>query len=153
MRSAHQQRVDEFMRLAGQELPTVPTVPSDEVRLLRAKLIFEEAMETIKALGVSIVDEMNYAPLLDELQFKITGPMDIVEVVDGCCDTIVVTTGTLSAIGVSDEAMQRAIDESNLAKFGPGGYRRDDGKWIKPPDHKAPDIMALLIEQGYQPAA
>jgi predicted HAD superfamily Cof-like phosphohydrolase len=152
MRSAHQQRVDEFMRLAGQELPTVPTIPSDEVRLLRAKLILEEAIETIHALGVTVIDECGYAPLVDELTFKITGPMDIVEVVDGCCDTIVVTTGTLSAIGVSDEAMQQAIDESNLAKFGPGGHRRDDGKWIKPPDHKAPDILALLTEQGYKAA-
>ena len=49
-RSEHQQRVDEFMRLAKQNLPAVPTEPSEEVRLLRAKLIFEEAVETIRAL-------------------------------------------------------------------------------------------------------
>jgi predicted HAD superfamily Cof-like phosphohydrolase len=150
MRTQHQQRVDEFMRLAGQELPAVPTteVP-DEIRLLRARLILEEALETIEALGIDM--NMRCDPFkvcIGNLDLEISRPMNLVEVVDGCCDTIVVSTGTLSAFGVSDDPVQRAIDESNLAKFGPGGYRRDDGKWIKPPDHRPPNILKLLEDQG-----
>lgn len=32
-KTEHQQRVEEFMRLAGQEVPDRPTIPSEEVRL------------------------------------------------------------------------------------------------------------------------
>lgn len=43
-----------------------------------------------------------------------------------------------------DVIPQQLVDENNLAKFGPGGYRRDDGKWIKPPGHKPPAIAKAL---------
>ncbi len=49
--SSHQQRVEHFMRQARQPLPEEPSIPSEEIRRLRAKLILEEALETIKALG------------------------------------------------------------------------------------------------------
>lgn len=148
MRTAHQQRVDEFMRLAGQELPTAPTEPNEAVRLLRARLILEEALEAVAGLGVRISDGYCGNGIhIGRIDFEINGPMNLVEVVDGCCDTIVVATGTLSACGVSDDAVQRAVDESNLAKFGPGSYRRDDGKWMKPPGFRPPNIAAILEQQ------
>lgn len=131
--------VDEFMRLAKQEIPEKPIEPSEEVRLLRAKLIYEEALETINALGVSIINN----------EFKITGPFDMVEVVDGCCDLKVVTTGTLTAIGVDDIDVQLEVDKNNLDKFGPGHSIREDGKLIKPPNHQPPNIRQILIEQGW----
>ncbi|RME85522.1 MAG: hypothetical protein D6785_04320, partial [Planctomycetota bacterium] len=54
MKSPHQKRVEEFMRLAGQEIPEVPTLPDEKTRLLRSKLILEEALETIHALGFAV---------------------------------------------------------------------------------------------------
>jgi len=45
------------MQQAGQETPSKPTIPDEATRLLRARLILEEALETISALGV----EMNLA--------------------------------------------------------------------------------------------
>ncbi len=148
MRTPHQQRVDEFMRLAGQELPTVPTEPSREVRELRARLILEEAMETIAALGVQVrILGEPHGVSSGDFALEAICDMNLVEVVDGCCDTIVVATGTLSACGVSDDAVQRAVDESNLAKFGPGSYKRDDGKWMKPPGFKPPNIAEILEQQ------
>lgn len=159
-RSLHQQAVDLFMRLAGQEVPTTPTTElSPEVRILRAKLMVEEVLETCNALGVRVRfgsgDRINAGNRTDQVAihphvFEINGELDIVEAVDGCCDVSVVTTGTLSALGVSDESVQFEVNQSNLAKFGPGGYRRDDGKWVKPPDHKPPELLDRLIEQGYR---
>jgi predicted HAD superfamily Cof-like phosphohydrolase len=69
---------------------------------------------------------------------------DLLQVIDGCCDIKVVTTGTLSAFGVHDSPFQQEVDRTNLAKFGPGGHRRDDGKWIKPPDWQPPRIQQIL---------
>lgn len=152
IRSEHQHLVDRFMWLAGQTVPLVPTEPMLGVRILRAKLILEEALETIAALGVQ-VDAANGAGLLniDKLTYSLQGEINMVEVVDGCCDIAVVTTGTLSAIGVSGYTMQSLVDLNNLEKFGPGGHRREDGKWMKPLDHKPPDIYKELVKQGWSP--
>jgi hypothetical protein len=58
VKTPHQQLVEAFMAKAGQAVPDRPTADVDkEVRLLRAKLIFEEALETIEALGVCICVE------------------------------------------------------------------------------------------------
>lgn len=166
LRSEHQKRVDKFMVLAGQDVPDEPIfiVPSDEIRILRAKLILEEAIETIyNGLGVMItVSSTNYPNVPepnhwlvepeDKFEFQIAGRYDPIETIDGCCDIKVVTTGTLSALGIPDEPFQKEVDENNLAKFGPGSYRREDGKWIKPPDHKPPEIAKILygIQKGLQ---
>jgi hypothetical protein len=39
------------------------------------------------------------------------------------------------------------VDKSNLAKFETGGYKRDDGKWVKPPHWQPPDIVGELKKQ------
>jgi predicted HAD superfamily Cof-like phosphohydrolase len=150
MRSVHQQRVDLFHILAQQGLGKGPHIPSSEVRELRARLILEEALETIKALGFDVFalgPEHDLHVLIDNIEFNPNHEPDLIEIADGCADIRVVTTGTLTACGIDDEELQEAVDLNNLAKFGPGGYRRDDGKWIKPPDHKPPDIRKILTEQ------
>lgn len=148
-RSTHQLAVDEFMTRAGQHLPDKPTIPDAATRILRAKLIMEEAMETIEAMGVEI--ESDGALFCSKyLKYFTTNKVDIVGVVDGCCDIAVVTTGTLSAFGISNVNPQRLVDESNLAKFGEGGHCREDGKWIKPPNWQAPDLLGELKRQGWE---
>lgn len=142
----HQLRVEEFMGKAGQHVPSRPYVPTLGVRRLRAGIILEESMETILGLGF---EARQAGPGGGFDLVEIQAP-DIVEVVDGCADLRVVTTGTLSAFGVADMELQEVVDRNNLAKFGPGSFRREsDGKWMKPPDHKPPDVMGLLIRNGY----
>lgn len=156
-KSHHQQNVEAFMLRAKQEVPLIPTVPYPDVRVLRAKLILEEALETIAALGVNVSvctsdDSGRRTPWTNitfddtELHFE---PLprescNLPEVVDGCCDLRVVTTGTLSACGVPDEYVQGLVDRNNLFKFAPGHSWRADGKLIKPPGHKAPGISRFL---------
>ena len=128
---------------------------SDErTRLLRAKLILEEAIETIRAMGVEVrlrsADGQAGVVTVDphELAFAISDEADLEGVVDGCADISVVTIGTLIAFGVDDEPILEEVDRANLRKFGPGSYERDDGKWIKPPDWTPPDILGVLERQG-----
>jgi len=157
-RSAHQLMVDEFMMKAGQRLPTVPSLLTKEERLLRAKLIFEEAIETIRdGLRVNIFIEKdstlvcvtmhNDMDFVDDTSFEIdTEEMDLLQTIDGCNDIKVVTTGTLSALGIPDVRFQKLVDDNNLDKFGPEHKIREDGKLIKPPNHQPPNIAGLLEE-------
>lgn len=144
--SDHQERINQFMRLAEQEIPPRPIVPDEKVRQLRATLILEEACETIQALGGTVY----YNARNQKLEILMNRTPNLVEIVDGCADVSVVTIGTLSACGVEDSPILVEVDRANLKKFGPGSYRREDGKWIKPPDFKAPDIEKELRLQGWK---
>lgn len=153
-KSFHQLRIEHFMRLAGQAVPDQPTELDEATRILRAKLILEEAFETIReGLGIDIIimggdDEGDtFDPLDFDLILKCTKPMNMVEFADGCADLSVVTIGSLSAAGITDGPLLEIVDQSNLSKFGPGSYRRDDGKWMKPPNFKPPDIAGILEQQ------
>ncbi|MBO6577074.1 MAG: hypothetical protein JJ896_15100 [Rhodothermales bacterium] len=150
MPSPHFKRVRTFMQKAGQETPAETLIPDAETRILRAKLILEEALETVEALGVKV--KAGETDVLEEnLHYSDGNPVDVEGVVDGCADISVVTVGTLIAFGVDDEPVLEEVDSANLRKFGPGGYRRNDGKWMKPPDWTPPDIIGA-IEKG-DPAA
>jgi len=119
----HYDRVKEFMRLAGQDTPEEMTVPSFEIRKLRAKLIFEEALETIEALGFNIyADTPEYSICINakgvEHAFTQTakGP-NLEELIDGCTDISVVIIGTLIAFGLPDVPFLEETDSANLRKF------------------------------------
>lgn len=147
--SKHQERVAEFMRLAGQETPNKPCLPSLKVRELRAKLILEEALETIEALGFSVridngTEYDTDVVISDNMYFDESFTPNLEEIIDGCCDISVVTQGTLIACGIPDDPFLEEVDNNNLAKFGSGHSRREDGKLIKPPNHKPPRIKEIL---------
>ncbi|NND71174.1 MAG: hypothetical protein HKN43_06315 [Rhodothermales bacterium] len=147
MPTPHYRRIREFMQKAGQETPASVTVPDEETRLLRAKLIVEEAMETVRALGVNVeLGESGFSVSEKgvDLNFVAEGDVDLEEVVDGCADISVVTMGTLIAFGVDDEPVLEEVDAANLRKFAPGSYRRDDGKWMKPPNWTPPNIRSAM---------
>lgn len=133
-RSTHQQMVEAFMKGAKQEVPGKPCIPDVDVRRLRAKLILEEAYETIFALGFELKLEF---PSMKET-FEEYGEPNLAKIIDGCCDLKVVTTGTLSACGVKDNRPQMMVDQNNLEKLAKGTIR-EDGKLIKPEGHKPPD--------------
>ncbi|MDE2996782.1 MAG: hypothetical protein OXT73_08620 [Bacteroidota bacterium] len=143
MPTPHYQRVKEFMQKVGQDTPEGAIEPDSKVRILRAKLILEEALETVEALGVT-VHHQGHEITEEGLEYDAPNPFDLKEVVDGCADISVVTIGTLIAIGVDDEPVLEEVDASNLRKFGPGSYRREDGKWMKPPGWTPPDIMGAI---------
>jgi len=149
-KTPHQKLVELFMYRACQAVPEAPCIPDASVRSLRARLILEEALETIAALGCTLqVNGSRIDSHISKFEVVPDGPVDLVEVVDGCCDIRVVTTGTLSACGVADDEVQTLVDLSNLAKFGPGHTIREDGKLIKPLDWVAPDLRLALIRQGW----
>lgn len=151
----HQARINEFMEKAKQELPHKPTIPSREVGYLRAALILEEAFELInEGLGIDIcVEEKDgeYRVLeFNDLRLRSFNIADMIKIADGCADLSVVNIGTLSACGIKDKPLLEAVDKNNLEKFGPGHSIIEDGKLIKPENHKPPDIEKVLRDQGWE---
>ena len=137
------------MLKVGQEVPSEPEIPDARIRTLRAKLILEEALETVLALGVTVTASAANASVEltgddVDLTFDPSEAVDLEGVIDGCADISVVTVGTLISFGVDDEPVLEEVDSANLRKFEPGSYMREDGKWIKPPDWRPPDILRVV---------
>lgn len=155
--TTHWNRVADFTRLLKVKVPDTPDAGAltEKRRILRAKLIMEEVLEMIeRGLGVQIDTLGGSAVTYANLDFGIDpkAQVDLVELLDGACDASVVITGTLAEYGIRDAAGMEAVDLNNLAKFGPGHHFRDDGKLIKPPGHTKPDLEAVLVAQGWNPA-
>ncbi len=152
LKSPHQRRVENFMRLAKQDIPSKPQMPTAANRRLRAALFIEEVLETIQALGFTVRSASGEAIGPKNWQLTEDHTPDFVEVADGCGDISVVTNGCMSACGFAGEPLLQAIDDNNLQKFGPGSSKDENGKHVKPPGHQPPDILAVLVAQGYEPS-
>lgn len=128
-----------IMEKVGQIASDKLRVPSPEERILRAKLIVEEALETVEALGVDYI--MGRFIDAGEDQYDPKG------VLDGVCDIAVVSNGTLLCCGlhtVFEDALNR-VDVNNWSKVKDGVIRNADGKYQKPPGY-VPVVLDDLIE-------
>lgn len=138
----HIEAVKNFMVGAKQTTRNEVSDPSSEELILRAKLIFEEALETINALGVSLYIEIGS----NSITFRHDHEYDPLGVLDGICDTYVVNTGTLHTCGLSEvfqEALSR-VDSNNLSKINGNHSFREDGKLLKPPEY-VPVVLSDLV--------
>jgi predicted HAD superfamily Cof-like phosphohydrolase len=165
--TTEQQRVKDWMKKAGQECPDKPTMPSLEIRKLRARLILEEALETIeKGLGLSVVC---YDPCLNmdgvEIEQGGSDP-SLIELADGMADLQYVNLGTAVACGIDLEPVFAEVCRSNDSKWwrsdeldspswreGWGFERLDNGyfcvtdqggKIRKPPGYSPANIAPIL---------
>jgi predicted HAD superfamily Cof-like phosphohydrolase len=80
---------------------------------------------------------------------------DPVEMVDALCDLLYVVYGAACQLGVDLDPFFQEVHRTNMAK-GPaaGGYRRADGKWMKPAGWQPPRIAHMLKERyGYEATA
>ena len=136
--------VRNFMQKAGQKTPTVLTNPSKDERILRAKLILEEAMELIER-GLGIEVSLNeYILESSKLAYKIVSEPDVVEAMDGAADLMWVgVAGVAVVFGCNLEPVLQEVSRSNNSKF-IDGYRREDGKWQKGPSYSPADIKSIL---------
>lgn len=129
-----------------------------ELRLFRAKLILEETLETIKALGFDCDarlmrrfgewDPDVESPVLHVEQIRSEGP-NIVELSDGIADSTYVHLGTASTFGIDIEPIWREVHRTNMAKGVAPGDDVVNLKTIKPHGWKPPDVAGLLRQQGW----
>jgi predicted HAD superfamily Cof-like phosphohydrolase len=133
-----------------QRVPASYEVPPVEVRRLRARLIMEEALETVRDLGFTVEGPMGTykPPVINEvsdLRFCDDRKPSLEGIIDGCCDSIYVNTGTLLVCGAPDVPHLAAVNAANNAKF-PGAVALCDahGKFMKPEGWLPPDHGAAM---------
>lgn len=147
------------------------TIGDEEQRLLSARLILEEALETIRGLGFvpsASYDAGCYEPCPDINHFRFgktdsrwepeKGQIDfevepdLEKIIDGCADTIYVAIRCLTQMGVPDLPHLLEVCKANDAKFPDGKAIIDPktGKYLKPAGWVAPDHKR--IQETFQNA-
>lgn len=74
---------------------------------------------------------------------------DLVAVADALADIVYVAYGTASVYGIGLDAVLSEVHLSNMTKLGADGVpvRRPDGKILKGPHYRAPDVESVLAAQ------
>ena len=123
-------QVGEFHHAYGLPVRDVPTIEVGPHQVaLRLSLIQEEFAELAAAADAD----------------------DLVGVADALADIVYVAYGTAHVYGIDLDAVLDEVHASNMTKLGADGrpVRRADGKILKGPGYRAPDIAAALgLESG-----
>lgn len=154
--------VAEFMTAFGQPVRTSPTdTISDEERLLRVRLVIEEALEFAEAMGCIVSAPADADGVLGAKRVDVTidefADIDLVEAADALADTIVVTKGSAHTLGVDVDRVFDLVHQTNMNKMDPKTgkpvIREWDGKVIKPEGWVPPTaaITQYLLDSGWTP--
>ena len=135
---------------AGQATPDRPGLPTDEVCELRLKLIAEELQELAAAFGYFLYFEDDSKeqcePHFRLLKRSFLKP-NLRDAYDAVEDIMVVTIGTGVAMGTDLQPGWDEVHASNMSKFSVGSRKREDGKWLKPPNWNPPKLQQILDAQ------
>ena len=119
-----QQMVLEFHKEFDIHIAETPSVPDEKTQALRVRLIQEE------------FDELKEA-------FK---KNDLPHIAKELADLLYVVYGTAISYGIDMEPVFQEVQRSNMSKV--GGYKREDGKWVKPANYSPANIAPILSLQG-----
>ena len=61
-------------------------------------------------------------------------------------DLLYVVYGTAVSLGIDMEPVFKEVHRSNMSKV--GGYKREDGKWVKPPTYSPAALQDILEAQS-----
>lgn len=123
-----QAMVEEFHRTFSIVTQEIPADLDEETKRLRVRLIEEE---------------------FDELKESMVGG-DLAAIAKEMADLLYVVYGTAVSYGIDMDPVFREVHRSNMSKV--GGYKREDGKWMKPATYSPACIEPILAEQGSVPS-
>ena len=118
-----QQMVLKFHKEFDIHIAETPSVPDEKTQALRVRLIQEE------------FDELKEA-------FK---KNDLPHIAKELADLLYVVYGTAISYGIDMEPVFQEVQRSNMSKV--GGYKREDGKWVKPATYSPANIAPILALQ------
>jgi len=106
---------------------------NEEVRNFRSTLISEETVEAMDAID-------GFDRRTGEYGMPVRA-----DVAKELADMLYVTYGAADAFGIPLDAVFRLVHASNMTKLQPSGLvLRGDGKIMKPPTYRAPDLSNLI---------
>jgi predicted HAD superfamily Cof-like phosphohydrolase len=108
-----------LMKQFDQEVKESPELPDSATRLLRARLVLEEALEFVRACGCSVTADQKTVIDDSAVELDPNSTPDLVEYVDGCIDQLVVTYGALNAAGIEAQSAWDEVQRSNMSKAWP----------------------------------
>jgi predicted HAD superfamily Cof-like phosphohydrolase len=152
MNPYHQTPVLEFHEAFGALVSWTPTLPGKEIRLLRLNLLLEELLELAEASGFKMEvssPHNNPAPAFvsaGDTTYEADLPR-IVAAADALADLKYVVEGTALVWGIPLEACFLEVHRSNMSKLKPDGHPllRADGKVLKGPNYRAPDLKQIIL--------
>ncbi len=118
-----QSMVEDFHRKFDILVQAIPAIPNRSTKELRVQLIQEEFDELKEALAQE----------------------NLVAVAKEMADLLYVVYGTAVSYGIDMEPVFHEVHRSNLSKV--GGYKRGDGKWVKPPTYSPASLEPILDVQ------
>lgn len=119
-----QAMVEAFHRMFDIVVQQTPALVDDGTRALRERLIHEEFEELKEAMAKD----------------------DLIGIAKEMADLLYVVYGTAVSYGIDMEPVFREVHRSNMTKV--GGYKREDGKWVKPATYSPAVIEPILAEQS-----
>jgi predicted HAD superfamily Cof-like phosphohydrolase len=119
--------VQEFHEQFDIHISTTPSVPDEATQILRNRLIQEEFEEFQEAM-----QSKDLSAMAKEL-----------------ADLLYVVYGTAVSLGIDMEPVFKEVHRSNMSKV--GGYKRDDGKWVKPQTYSPASLDAIISTQRESP--
>lgn len=146
---------ERFHHAFGHPVRHVPLTPSPAERMLRAKLVLEEAVEFAKASGFDVEvtfhgrNGRKVSELTDEGPDDFDmGAVDVIAAADALADLNVVVNGSGLVWGFPMPSLDWEIFGSNMSKLGPTGkpIYRPDGKIVKGPNFRLPDVRRVLLD-------
>jgi predicted HAD superfamily Cof-like phosphohydrolase len=118
-----QRMVQEFHEQFEIHVSPTPSTLNEPTQTLRCRLIQEE---------------------FDELQ-EAMQEKDLPAIAKELADLLYVVYGTAVSLGIDMEPVFQEVHRSNMSKV--GGYKREDGKWVKPPTYSPASLDKILEAQ------
>jgi predicted HAD superfamily Cof-like phosphohydrolase len=140
----------EFHTGLDQPVLKTPQVPDEKRVRLRAALIAEEFFETMEAM-FSRAEKNNISDIQSKMMNLIHDgwiQVNLPELADGMADLDYVVEGTRLEFGIDGGPIASEVHRANMTKV--SGPISPEGKRLKPPGFKPPDIEGELLKQGWK---
>lgn len=120
----------EFMRLYGQALPGVPTIPDEKTRMMRVNSLAEEVGELAQASGVILVLTAHPAAPKPVVEVSIDPDAipELEQIADALVDAQYFVDGTANAYGLDLEPLFDEVHRANMDKL----WSADELKHMEP---------------------
>lgn len=135
---SYEEMLKEFHRKYNHTMNYIPTIPHEDVRVLRAELIAEEIEELAVAMGD--IEGFMAGPTKSAEEYRSL----MISLADALADSLYVIVGTAVSYGIPIDKVFAEVHRSNMTKSLEKDEKSIKGKTLKGADYEAPDIAKFV---------